>query len=167
MEKLSDEGVKLKTLQTALTLMQSPVLAQSEVRARGAWLSRCSLVSVFRHACSASNAHRTPTDGRAQEAVSKPTNNCSGGVPCMRDVVCGTAMAADISQYAVHQQQVVPGMRPTGCRRASRRCWGLCMFAATPDMCLHSLQQVGPGMWPTGWRRACRRCWAFAHLLRT
>ena len=31
-EKLNDEGVKLKTLQTALTLMQSPVLAQSEVR---------------------------------------------------------------------------------------------------------------------------------------
>ncbi|KAK9834027.1 hypothetical protein WJX81_004391 [Elliptochloris bilobata] len=29
-EKLNDEGVKLKTLQTALTLMQSPVLAQSE-----------------------------------------------------------------------------------------------------------------------------------------
>ena len=31
MEKLNDECVKLKTLQTALTLMQSPVLAQSEV----------------------------------------------------------------------------------------------------------------------------------------
>ena len=30
-EKLNDECVKLKTLQTALTLMQSPVLAQSEV----------------------------------------------------------------------------------------------------------------------------------------
>ena len=30
-EQLNDEGVKLKTLQTALTLMQSPVLAQSEV----------------------------------------------------------------------------------------------------------------------------------------
>ena len=30
-EKLNDESVKLKTLQTALTLMQSPVLAQSEV----------------------------------------------------------------------------------------------------------------------------------------
>lgn len=30
-EKLNDEGVKLKTLQTALTLMQSPVLAENEV----------------------------------------------------------------------------------------------------------------------------------------
>jgi hypothetical protein len=30
-ERLRDEGVQLKTLQTALTLMQSPVLAEDEV----------------------------------------------------------------------------------------------------------------------------------------
>lgn len=30
-EKLRDEGVQLKILQTALTLMQSPVLAEDEV----------------------------------------------------------------------------------------------------------------------------------------
>ena len=30
-ERLRDEGVQLKILQTALTLMQSPVLAEDEV----------------------------------------------------------------------------------------------------------------------------------------
>ena len=34
MEKLRDEGVQLKVLQTALTLMQSPALAEDEVRAQ-------------------------------------------------------------------------------------------------------------------------------------
>ncbi len=31
-ERLRDEGVQLKILQTALTLMQSPLLAEDEVR---------------------------------------------------------------------------------------------------------------------------------------
>lgn len=54
-EKLNDEGVKLKTLQTALTLMQSPVLAQSEVGEACHAHLLCRIPPVISHECVAAS----------------------------------------------------------------------------------------------------------------